>query len=525
MSGQFTGLVLFATNVIILVQKSSSLRQFVGIKDRTPVVSSMRYVGEIALLVLGLLLVVGASRAGAGARARFEQIGFGLYRRWQQFALPVRVLITGILLLIIVGWNMSQMLSVPFSYDPNWDLIAGVWRGDQEKHLDAAIQGLQSGCLLCTPGSQPIENVTNGDDIGLLFFFGVVHKLGLFPATLDGYQQFVAASFAIIIMTSAVIIGLGFRSPIAAIIVALAIVLLDTTKNFQSLLITNYWIPGGAGLLSASLGLGLLGRADQDRQMGTKPTYGFYYAVFGFWGLAAGLAYLGRSAAGPITLGSALVALLILMMRLRPVIRWLPALGLLVAGFAVIYASFQFALTWRVTYYHITAPSPANLSSHAFSHAILLGMGYVTNDEGLMWDDGIGAILAEKECPGVVFLTPDYYNCVRNIVIKVILNDPNLMIRSILAKLEATIQVTFIFFPYALYALIGLYLIRKPAYYVFLGSLLAFNVAPGLLTMPYPSYLQGYFQIFVIAAAAGIILLSNRLAAHFDGETYLSEGR
>ncbi|MBZ0100111.1 MAG: hypothetical protein K8F30_13590, partial [Taibaiella sp.] len=327
---------------------------------------------------------------------------------------------------------------------------------------------------------------------------------------------FIASSFGLIIVLCAVIVALGFRSLIAGVILAIAITLLDMTKYYESLLMTSYWVPAGAGLLSGSMALGLLGRFDIDKSTGAKPSYGFYHAVFGLWGLAAGWAYLGRSSAGPITLLSALFMLLILIIKSRVIIRWLPALGLLSAGFVMILAVFQFTLAWRLTRYNLSPPIPNTMSSHPFSHAVLLGLGYVTNDEGLIWDDNIGAQLAEKECPGVVFLGPDYYNCIRDLVIKIIINDPNLLLRSILAKIESTLQITFGFLPGVMLLFVAFYLLQNPTYYLLFALLLVFNAAPALLTMPYPSYLQGYFQIIVITIAAGIILFSIRLANQFE---------
>lgn len=516
---QLTGIVLLAVGAITLVQKPNSVDQFIGIQDRTPTVASMRYVGEIALMGWGFLMALTASQAGERARSLMSQICIGLYQQWQRLAQWMRLLMTGLILLAVVGWNMSQIMSVPFSYTRAWDLEAAVYRSAKEAQLIEIIAGLEEGCILCTPGSQPIENISTGDDIGQFFFFGVGHKLGFFPASLAGYQQFIALSFAIIIVLSAVIVTLGFRSLMAGIILAIIITLLDNTKYYQSMLITSYWVPGGAALLSASMGLGMLGRANLDQTRAIKPAYWFYYVTFGLWGLVAGWAFLGRSSAGPITLVSAMIILPILVIKLRRVIRWLPAMGLLAAGFVVALASFQLALEWRLTHYNLSRPIPNTMVTHAFSHAILVGMGYVTNDEGLAWNDEIGALLAEQACPGALYLGPDYYNCVRDIVIKLVANDPNLLIRNILAKTEAMIQVTFSFFPFALVALVALYVIRRLSYYVVFGLLLALNAAPSLLTVPYASYLQGYFQIFVILIAAGVIVFGVRVAKDLEAAT------
>jgi hypothetical protein len=520
---QLTGLTLFAIGAVTLVQRSNSMIQFIGDKDRTPAVSSMRYVGELGLMGLGLLLMLVASQEGA--RTWISQFCFGVHQRWQRLSPRIKLGLTLLIVIIAVIWNTAQIMRVPFAFTGDWDLTAAVFRGAKEKQLNEIINGLNEGCILCSTGVQPIENMTTGDDIGLFFFFGIAHKLGLVSASLEGYQRFIALSFAIIIGFSSAVVALSFRSFIAGIILALTITLLDTTKYYESMLITSYWVSGGAAILSASMALGLLGRADLDQKVKNRPSYWFYYVIFGLWGLIAGWAYLGRSSAGPITLISALVVLAVLAIKLRRVIRWLPALGLLAFGFIVVVASFQFTLQWRITHYNLPQPTPHTMANHPFSHAILVGMGYVTNDEGLIWNDNIGKTLAEQECPSVVYLGPDYYTCVRDIVIKVIVNDPNLLIRSLLAKFEATIQVTFGFFVYALLAIVALYTLRSPSVYLVFGVILILNVAPGILTVPYPSYLQGYFQSIMVFIAAGVIIPGLRLAAHLESETLSSLDR
>jgi hypothetical protein len=514
---QLTGITLFAISVVMLLQRTNSVSQFIGVKDRTPTVSSMRYVGELGLMGLGLLLLLAANQERV--RTWISQFCFGLHHRWQRSSPQIKLGLTLIIIIIIAAWNMAQIMRVPFAFTGDWDLRAAVFRGAKEKQLNEIMRGLNDGCILCSTGAQPVENMTMGDDLGLFFFFGIAHKLGLVSASLEGYQRFIALSFALIIVFSSAVVTLSFRSLIAGIILALIITLLDNTKYYESMLITSYWVPGGAAILSASMALGLLGRANLDQKTENKASYWFYYVMFGLWGLIAGWAYLGRSSAGPITLISALVVLAVLIIKLRRVLRWLPALGLLTAGFLVVIASFQFALQWRITHYNLPQPMANTMANHGFSHAVLVGLGYVTNDKGLIWNDNIGKTLAAQECPDAVYLGPEYYNCIRDIVIKLIINDPNLLIRNLLAKFEATIQVTFGFFVYALLALVALYTIRTPSIYLVFGVMLALNVAPGILTLPYPSYLQGYFQIIVVFIAAGIIIPGLRLAAYLERET------
>jgi hypothetical protein len=514
---QLTGLMLFAVSVLLLLQKPNSVSQFIGVQDRTPTVFSIRYVGELALLGFGLLIFFIASVTNERGHTLITCLWGQIFRGWSRLPQVVRIAIGIVILLVLAGWNAAEMMKTPFTLTRQWDMTAAAYPGGRVPQVQDMIGGLQEGCLLCAKGSQPIENVTNGDDIGLFFFFGIAYKLGLVAASVPGFQQFIALSFAALIFLSALVVAIGFRSIVAGIILALLVTLLDTTRNYESLLITSYWVPAAAGMVSGSFALGLLGRAALDQNQ-PKPSYRFYYLVFGIWGVIAGWAFLGRSSAGPVTLLSAVVVLVALTIKFRRIIRWLPAAVLLIAGYGIVVVIFQFTLEWRITRYNLPRPIPDTVSSHPFSHAVLVGMGYVINDEGLRWDDTKGKVLAEQACPGVVYLGPEYYTCVRDIVVRIILNDPGLLIRNILAKIEALIQVTFSFFPFALLVVVALYAIRQLTYFVVFGLMLVFNTAPALLTVPYVSYLEGYFQILIILLAAAIILLGLRLVTYFESQ-------
>jgi hypothetical protein len=283
-------------------------------------------------------------------------------------------------------------------------------------------------------------------------------------------------------------------------------------------LTTSYWSPAGAAILAGGLAVAVLARRASDQAAPERPAFRFYYVAFAAWGMAAGWAYLARSSGGYVTLLSALLVWGILLLQRRYYRRWLLALGLLVVGLALPVMAFRWTLNWRITHYNLSAPIPDTMTNHAFSHAVLVGWGYVTNDAGILWNDGVGVARAQQECPGVKYLGPEYYDCIRDQVIEIIRTNPDLIVRNLLAKTESLVQTTFTFMPLVFWLPLFLFWLRKPLYLGVFLVLLALNALPGLLTVPYVSYLQGYFEILVIFAAFGLIEFLARIGRFYAAE-------
>ena len=118
---------------------------------------------------------------------------------------------------------------------------------------------------------------------------------------------------------------------------------ISTLTDYESILITSYWVPGGAAILSGTLALAILARLTRDRKISNKLSTWFFYIGFGLWGFVGGLALLGRSPAGYITLSSAILVWLYVLFIKRDYRRSFITFGFLVSTFIIPLVVFQFA--------------------------------------------------------------------------------------------------------------------------------------------------------------------------------------
>ncbi|MBL8162889.1 MAG: hypothetical protein JNJ61_12950 [Anaerolineae bacterium] len=487
---------LFVLLAVSLAQLPNSIDRFVGVGDRTPTEAGALHPG--ALLLLGLAVVLiwvtleyqDALRRVVGLAARSYARG----GRWLQALLVA-------LLLGICAFNAAQVLSMPFLPQGLWDEEAEVWRGTKEQLLITALDGQkQAGCLLCTPDRQPLENVSKGDDIGLFFLFGVASASGLgFEPSLLGYRLFIALSVGLAMSSAGMIVTAGFRSALAGLIFVIVVTFFGDLVRYESILITAYWTPAVAGLLTGALTLAFLARLEQHAL-----TWRFVLVGFALWGLVAGLGYITRSSAGYVTLLSALLVWGWLLLRARRRQVLLLPVPLLI-GFIVPVLALQSALSWRMTHYQLSEVVPNTMTSHAFSHGVLLGYGYVTNDWDIVWNDAIGRNLALSVCPGAQYLGPEYYDCIRTVVFDITLRDPLLLLRNLVAKGESIIQSLFSHVSVAYFLPVCFVLLRRRWEYLLFAALLLLQTVPSLLSVPYFAYLQGTAEILLAFFALAII--------------------
>lgn len=498
-----TGICLLAVNAIILSTRPNGLDALMASTDRTPPVYSLRYTENILGVVTGLALVVGSNWIVQRAIPRLISPIVRLPNWWK--SLP-RYAQRGLMLFFVLSIsfaNSARVMDVPFTFDEQWDEWAGAWTDARERILQNLFGGLEAGCLLCTADFQPLENTTEGDDLGLHFLYGWLYRLGM-PATLAGYQQMTAALVGFSFGLGAAVVAWGYRSWLAGVVFGLLMTLFSTLPSMQSILITAYWVPGAAGVLVAAFILATMARM---KEKGSR----FLIVLFFLWGLVAGGAYISRSNAGVSTLLAAGVMLLVLTMRYRHYRPSLLALMALVIGLAIPLLAFRFTLSWRYREHQLSARSEATVISHGFSHGLYLALGYVENRWDIRYLDSVGSVAAQRECPGVVYLSAAYYGCIRDAFIHTVVADPDLLIRNLLAKTEALLQVTFSRIPFVLFLPLFFLIVRQRLTYLIFAILLAIFLLPGYGQLPFYAYIQGYGEIIIGFMVAGLVGLLSEI--------------
>lgn len=139
-------------------------------------------------------------------------------------------------------------------------------------------------------------------------------------------------------------------------------------------------------------------------------------------------------------LGVAIAAAIVLVMRRWRWWRLLPSLALL----AIVYLSIStfIFIPIRADRDHRLGSAAKALdvtSAHPLWHTLYAGLGYLPNDHGLRFVDGVPLAVVEREAPGTPFLSSHYGTVVREAYLRFLRNHPGEAIRQYAAKALVTI--------------------------------------------------------------------------------------
>lgn len=471
----------------------------------------------LTIALAGLLLVGYGCLCWQGGRRALPQGLAFLRRTWLAWPPAVRNTVGGAMLVLLLLINLRYLLQLPFTLDANQYRVGAngqvetIVKGQaKDTTLQLAFYGLQQGCLLCgsytadTP-PQPLENLVYAEDLGMIFFFGLGVRSGLWPPTLLGFQLFLSLLIVLGGAGAAALLGFTYRSILAALLTVGAVFgagLLNPLPDATSeMLVRGYWAPAWVMVLVTACGVTLLTQFADTRR--SERRWVGYGAAFLF-GLTTGFGFLARSEAGYIALlyGAILLAWIIFGQR-----RWLS--GCLVAaviaiGLLLPLTAFQVTLAARVAWYDLPPVKPDAFPSHGIWHNAYIGLGYVANRWGIAWDDMIGWQVVQQQCPGVGYVTPQYFECLRHEFFQVVRADPALLLRNLVVKtgmLFALLLLT----PAAIGASVAVALGRVTPRQLSLGLLVLLNLLPGLLAIPDRRYSQGFFMAVLVLGVIALL--------------------
>lgn len=140
-------------------------------------------------------------------------------------------------------------------------------------------------------------------------------------------------------------------------------------------------------------------------------------------------------------------------------------------------------------------------NKHPFWHPVYLGLGYYPNPYGIAWNDRIASDRVDSVKPGVVYLSEEYGQILRQSVFEFVHDHPVFFIKSTLKKViecnravQPSIWVGFIFF----------FLFQKTWYTRFvLICAIACALLPGILVIPTVSYISGLASLLYLCASFG----------------------
>ncbi len=134
--------------------------------------------------------------------------------------------------------------------------------------------------------------------------------------------------------------------------------------------------------------------------------------------------------------------------------------------------------------------------SHPFWHSLYIGFGYLPNARGILYDDMCAAAKVESTRPGTPYCSKEYEDVLRVATWEVVRDDPGFALRTLGAKAVrvagwAILSVHLGWF-FLLRAFPGW---RRVLPFLAAGGFLAL---PGLLVMPFGSYLSGMVAVAVV---------------------------
>lgn len=129
-------------------------------------------------------------------------------------------------------------------------------------------------------------------------------------------------------------------------------------------------------------------------------------------------------------------------------------------------------------------------SAHPMWHSIYIGLGYLKNQHGIEYDDSVAAGVVRNIDPKARYMSTEYERILRRRVQSLFETDPDFIFRTLFAKIG---YAGYLFVRYAHLGLLAACLgavSRREAVALLCGA--GFSVLPGILVMPFSSYLLGF---------------------------------
>jgi len=432
-----------------------------------------------------------------------------LFDRWRGLPWGVRALTLGLPALLVLMHHFDRPAFIKEELDrviSEGDLNQ-IYVGDKLGQIVLNVQSIQQDCFLCVhtkDGIVALEVLSDGDDLGAHVLYAAFVRLSGISPSVERYVWLIKAlvlavlvfiSLCIVYMTGQLWAGFSFL---------IVVITFDGLFNYPAFFLTYHWASTLTSWITVLFLIDLV-FAPPKRQLLNQRAFVLFFLAYG---AAAFILFSVRSTNGAVHWSFVIILLLLSALQRR---QWLrPTLALASFGAAYLTMAFLFnaALVWRNNTY---ALETHGIVSHPFSHSLYIGLGVVTNEHGIYWYDGVVAV----PCPmfSVSRYTHEYYDCIRQAFVDLVIRDPNLLLRSLLMKLEALLQNSLQFNPLFIALPLALLLIRSLRFWLVFGLLLVLMSLPALLVMSFHLYMSGYLSLFTLLFAICMFKLSDYIYA------------
>ena len=228
-----------------------------------------------------------------------------------------------------------------------------------------------------------------------------------------------------------------------------------------------------------------------------------------FSGLVIGYCNIMRTHAGTGAL--LFIMTWILLSQEASILKKAKAILLLIAFTLIPYVHFSHLETRRDQFLKVNNSEYTSISVvHPKWHNIYIGLSYLDNNYGIVWDDMCSSRKVSSIKPDAKYCSKEYEETLRNVCISLTRSDPGFIIKTILLKLLA---IVFKIMKFANFGLLLFFYVRPP-----LRTILPFLVAlsfyslPGLLALPTNAYLTG---LLTVSTLLGIYLIGLAVEKYF----------
>lgn len=353
--------------------------------------------------------------------------------------------------------------------------------------LQEALAGYEkTGFALIAYDGQTIKPAGYSDDVGIYYFIPLIARW-LNIST----EQAITTFFAGLILISLIIGIVGslllFKTWLGRLI-ACAVLL---GMSFVAIRIGDVYVASSSVAL-ATIPLFLYLSKN-------KPRFTLMALFLLMAGLSIGTAHFVRSNSGMAVLIFLILAIIFFFNN--PLKRKLALISILLVGVFAATLFFDSMINQREKYLHEHNENYAgSANKHPLWHSVYIGFGFLNNPYGILYSDTSAAEKVYAVAPGTKYLSSDYEMTLRSEVFKLIVNEPRFVVTTIFAKTGVLIFYLLLFSNLGL--LLAIYYRKHWGLEVAFGGAILFNSLFGLLVVPIPEYLLGFFSI---AALYGIV--------------------
>lgn len=181
---------------------------------------------------------------------------------------------------------------------------------------------------------------------------------------------------------------------------------------------------------------------------------------------------------------------------------------LLIIGYCLVNFHYHYSLNKRDAFLISQGASAGQDSRHVFWHNMYIGLGFISNNYDIHWDDACADNAIKKIDPKCGVGSDEGEAITKQLLLNLFKKDRHFVLTSLFARFGVVIMFFLLWFGWL--GLLCSYFYLKP-WYIELGFIAALGVSalPGILTIPNCQYLVGFITCTVLYTIYSIVFAFN----------------